>query len=174
MPLPNSLFAHAELRCLVDSLRMMELRANTTKGCDSYLATQWNLGALVLVVGSNKDAKAGNESVIEMFFLWIFCTNSVKLKHCLLVLKGFICNKNVFNFWQWSSVKIKTLFWYVSISSFAVHCVANRGRPGHGKWTVQSAGARATKREGGESLVDSSEWITGSLWWVVTSCFARN
>lgn len=63
VPLPNSLFAHAELRCLVDSLRMMELRANTTKGCDSYLATQWNLGALVLVVGSNKDAKrAMNQS----------------------------------------------------------------------------------------------------------------
>lgn len=58
-----------------------------------------------MVVGSNKDAKAGNESVIEMFFplLLLSCeyfVQSVKLKHCLLVFKGFICNnkKNVFKF----------------------------------------------------------------------------
>lgn len=71
MRLPNSLFAHAELCCLVDSVRVTELRVNTTKCCDVYLATQWNSGALVLVVGSNKDAKAGNESVIEMFFFLV-------------------------------------------------------------------------------------------------------
>lgn len=56
-------------------------------------------------MGSNKDAKAGNESVIEMFFLLLlsceYFVQSVKLKHCLLVFKGFICKKkkkNVFKF----------------------------------------------------------------------------
>lgn len=48
-------------------------------------------------MGSNKDAKAGNESVIEMFFLLLlsceYFVQSVKLKHCLLVFKGFICKK---------------------------------------------------------------------------------
>lgn len=56
------------------------------------MTSEWQLKAFALVMGSNKDAKAGYESVMENnFFLPFFgqyFVQSVKFKHCLLVLKG--------------------------------------------------------------------------------------
>lgn len=55
---------------------------------DVYLTSELQLKAFALVVGSDTDAKEGYESLTKMIFFGQYFVQSVKFKHCFLVLKG--------------------------------------------------------------------------------------